>query len=471
MKNLILSVTTLLLLTACGLPKIEQRKENNSTPFAYTNVNDSGEAVIPNWKTFFSDSNLIALIDTALIKNQELLLFNQELEMRKNEIQSRKGEYLPFVNLNAGAGMEKEGLYTRKGAIDEQLEIKPGEKFPKPFTDYMFSASASWEVDIWKKLRSAKKSAVMKFMAGKEGRNLLVTNLVAEIASDYYELLALDNLLTIVEQNIEIQNNAFQVILKQKEAGRVTQLAVNRFEAQLLNTKNLKFELLQKRVETENRLNFLTGRFPSTIPRAKKELNEYSLSGLRLGVPALLLRNRPDIRQFEFDLKASHLDVQVARARFLPSIRLTAGLGYQAFRPELLLNPYSLLYNLGGDLISPLINRNALTALYKNASASQMQAVISYEQGILNAYVDVINQLRKVDNYSSSLTTKIREVEILKESIQIANNLFNSARADYAEVLFTQREALEAKMELIEIKQKQLQAQINLYRALGGGWN
>ena len=130
-----------------------------------------------------------------------------------------------------------------------------------------------------------------------------------------------------------------------------------------------------------------------------------------------------------------------------------------------------MLYNLAGDLVAPVINRNAIIANYNSANSKQIAAVLNYEQTILSAYVDVLNQLAKIENFSKSYSTKSKEVEILVQSINIANNLFNSARADYAEVLLTQREALEAKMELIEIQAKQLNAKVNIYRALGGGWN
>jgi outer membrane protein TolC len=168
---------------------------------------------------------------------------------------------------------------------------------------------------------------------------------------------------------------------------------------------------------------------------------------------------------------AAKMDVKVAKSRFYPSLNLRANIGFQAFNPAFLLNSESILYNIAGDLMAPLINRNAIKAAYLTANAQQLQSVYNYEQTILNGYVDVLNQLAKIENYSASYETKQKEVEILKQSVGIANRLFNSARADYAEVLLTQREALEAKLDLIEIKMKLLNGKVNVYRALGGGWN
>jgi outer membrane protein TolC len=184
----------------------------------------------------------------------------------------------------------------------------------------------------------------------------------------------------------------------------------------------------------------------------------------------LLLANRPDIRQAEKELVAAKLNVKAARSNFYPSVRITARSGFQSFNPLHVVNPAALIYNLAGDLMAPLINKKAITATYANANATQIQAMYKYEQTILNAYVNVMNELAKIENYAQSYNSKLKQVNILIQSITIANNLFNSARADYNEVLLTQREVLESKMELIEIKMKQINAKINIYKALGGGW-
>jgi NodT family efflux transporter outer membrane factor (OMF) lipoprotein len=458
--------------SGCKVFDIASRTESRRIPENYGHIahSDSTSLAQVDWQSYFADPNLKALIDTALVNNQELNIVQQEIEIGKNEVRSRKGEYLPFLNIGASAGVDKVGKYTRSGAVEENLEVKDGTAFPEPVPDFMLGAFASWELDVWKKLRNAKKSAVSRYLASIEGRNFLVTNLVAEIAESYYELMALDNLLGIVENNISIQNNVFQILKQQKEAAKVSQLAVNRFEAHVLNTKNLQYDILQQIVETENRINFLIGRFPQPIPRNSAQFKEIDLDTLSSGLPSQLLENRPDIRQAELELMAAKLDIQVAKANFYPSFRLQAGMGFQAFNPAFLIQPESILYSLAGDLMAPLVNRNAIKATYYTANAKQIQAVYNYERTLLNAYLDVVNQLSKVDNYNKSFNTKSQEVDLLVKSISISNSLFNSARADYVEVLLTQREALESNVELIEIKLKQLNAKVNIYRALGGGW-
>jgi NodT family efflux transporter outer membrane factor (OMF) lipoprotein len=474
-KSIALYISTAIILlsfSGCQVFNIVSKTESRATPDNYNKIqiSDSTNSAQINWRRYFTDPNLIALIDTALNNNQELNIIMQEIEISKNEVRARKGEYLPFLNIGGSAGFDKVGKYTRNGAVEENLEVKPGTAFPEPLPDFMFGAYASWEIDVWKKLRNAKKSAALRYLSTMEGKNFMITNLVAEIASSYYELMALDNLLSIINNNIEIQTDALQVVKLQKEAGKVSQLAVNRFEAQLLNTKNRQYEIIQKIVETENKLNFLIGRFPQPIPRNSAKFKDISIDSVYSGIPSQLLENRPDIRKAELELMAAKLDVKVAKANFYPSFRITAGAGFQAFNPTFLMHPESVLYSLAGDLVAPLINRNAIKATYYSANSKQIQAVYNFERSILNAYVDVVNQLSKVDNFKKSYETKLQEVNLLNQSITISNSLFNSGRADYMEVLLTQREALESTVEQIEIKLKQLNANVNMYRALGGGW-
>ena len=162
----------------------------------------------------------------------------------------------------------------------------------------------------------------------------------------------------------------------------------------------------------------------------------------------------------------------MAKARFYPSLGISAGVGFEAFNPKYLLDtPESLLYSIAGELTAPLINRNEIKAAYAGANAKQIQAVYDYEQTVLNAYIEVANQLAKVDNLEQSFALKSQEVDALNRSVNISGQLFSSARADYMEVLMTQRDALESNFDLVETKMAQMNAYVHMYQALGGGWN
>lgn len=458
-------------LNSCTLPELQPKKEKQLTPEKFNS--DSAENNTANiiWKDFFSDPNLIAIIDTALVNNQELNIITQEILISNNEVMARRGEYLPSVKVGAGLGVEKVGRYTSQGANDANTEIAPGREFPEPLTDMMLSANASWELDVWRKLRNAKDAAVKRYLGSIEGKNFVITQLIAEIADSYYELLALDNQLEILKINIEIQQNALRTVKLQKQAGKVTELAVKKFEAEVFKNRSLIFNIQQKIIVTENKINYLVGRYPQTITRDASLFNTIIPKDISTGIPTELLENRPDVRKASLEIEATDLDLKSAKANFYPAFRITSGLGFQAFNPTFLFQaPESMLYGIAGDLVAPLINRNAIEATYLNANSKQIQAIYEYERTVLNAYVEVSNQISNIDNLQKSYNLREQQVEALTNSINISTNLFNSARADYMEVMLTQRDALEAKFELIETKQKQLVSIVNLYKALGGGW-
>ncbi|GEO08155.1 TolC family protein [Segetibacter aerophilus] len=456
---------------SCKVPELMQVSENRSVPEAYMDKGDTTNMSAIQWRTFFTDRNLVTLIDTALKNNQELRITMQEIELARNEIRLRQGPLQPTVGARLGVGVEKVGRYTSQGAGDKSTEIEPGKEVPDALTDITAALYANWEVDIWKKLRNAKKAAITRYFSTVEGRNFAVTNLVAEVATSYYELLALDNQLMIVRQNIELQKNALGIVKVQKEASRVTELAVQKFQAEVLKSQSLEFDLLQRIKETENRINFLSGRYPREIPRDTTTLFSLVPATVNSGIPSQLLSARPDIKQAELELAAAKLDVKVARAEFYPSFGISAALGFQAFKPTYLVKfPESVLYSLAGDLAGPLVNRNAIQAEFYSANARQLQAMYNYERTILNAYMEVSTQLSKISNLEKSYNLKSRQVDALSTSISIANDLFKSSRADYFEVLMTQRDALESKLELVETKKEQLIAVVNIYRDLGGGW-
>lgn len=460
------------MLQSCAIPFINTKQADTSLPTHFQEaVEPTGNNADVNWKDFFEDEHLVSLIDIAVANNKEVNMMAQRISVAQNEIQARRGEYLPFVGIGASADKEKVGEYTRNGAVEEALKVKDGKSFPRFVGNYQFGLFASWELDVWQKLRNATKVAVTEYMASIEGKNFLVTNLVAEVANAYYELVALDNETETLDQNIKIQQNALEVVKQLQQYARANSLAVKRFEAEVQKNQSRQFVLKQQIVETENRINYLLGRTSQPIPRSSAHFMEMQPKMVQTGVPSELLANRPDIRQAELELSAAKLNIDVAKAHFYPSFAIRAGLGFQAFDPKYLLStPESVMASLGGDLVAPLINRNAIEAQYKSASAMQVQAAYEYEQKIINAYMEVSNQVANIDNLGKNYQLKNRQVQALTESIDVANQLFKAARADYMEVLLTQRDALDAKMELIETKQQQVSAVVHLYRSLGGGW-
>ncbi|VTS03076.1 TolC family protein [Tuwongella immobilis] len=418
---------------------------------------------------FFHDSRLSSLIHEGLANNQELRIVQEEIQVARNEIMSRQGAYLPFLTGGASAGIEKPSEFTRNGAVEDQLEILPGRSFPNPLPNYGAGLNFFWQLDIWRQLRNAKDAAFFRYLASIDRRNYLVTKLVAEIAENYYTLMALDQRMITLNETIRLQSKSLEISKAKKDAGRGTELAVQRFEAEVKKNLSEKLVVEQEIIQTENRINFLAGRYPQHIDRDASNFFDLTLRPLSVGVPSDLLRNRPDIRQAERELYAAGLDVKVARARFFPTLAITAGVGYEAFNPRYIVRPEAIAFNVAGGLIAPILNKKEIRADYLSANAKQLQAIYHYQQLVLNAYVEVVNRVSKAENYRKSLDNKKLQLSALTTSVDVASKLFDNARAEYVEVLLAQRDLMDARMEFIELKREQLAAMTNAYQALGGG--
>ncbi|MVW93354.1 efflux transporter outer membrane subunit [Elizabethkingia meningoseptica] len=475
-KRIITAIAASLILASCKAPMAtvikDEVKENLPQNFNQDEQQDANNnSGTTPWRQFFTDPNLVGLIETALKNNQDLLITLQEIEIAKSGVLAKKGKLAPTVSAGIGAGLRKAGRYTSEGAGDATTEIEPGRKMPDPLGNFGGSISADWEVDIWKKLRTEKESAVAHYLSTVEGKNFVLSSLIEEVADSYYELLALDNQLGIIQQYIKLQEKALEISKIQKQAAASTELAIKKFEAELAKSKATEYTIRQDITEKENEINALLGRYPQPIVRSRESFMSIIPQTVYTGIPAQLLANRPDIKQAELELKAAKLDVAAARKEFYPSLEISAALGLEAFKPSYLVKmPESLAYNLVGELAGPLINKSAIKANFQAADAKQIQALYEYDKTILNAYLDVANLMSKVKNIDQYYKLKSQEAKSLDETIDIANQLFRNSRADYLEVLLNQRDALDAKMELIEAKQKQLSTVVDIYKSLGGGW-
>lgn len=448
-----------------NIPNEFKNSKNSDNNTITSNISSASKKSKADWKNFFNDIYLHKLIDYALNNNQELNILKQEIDIARNEVSARKGEYLPKLGVGAGYEIEKIGEYTSQGKSDEALDL------PTILHKKQTGLFASWELDIWKKYRNSKKSAYYSYLASAESRNFMVTQLVAEITSNYYKLLMLDEQLLVVKQYIHTLKQAQKVVEYQKEAARATSLAVNRFSAEVFKNYSLQYKLQQEIIVVENELNALLGRLPQPIERSKHKFLPLSVPTIHEGLPSELLENRPDIQQAKLNIKASELDVAVAKAKFYPSFSLDSDIGLQSFNKKYFLDtPTSLFYNVATNMTAPLLNRLAIEADYKTANNKQLQAVYDYQKTVINAYIEVVNQLNAIKNIDKTYSSKEKQVSKLNQSIDISNVLFKAARIDYLESLLIQRDTLEAQMDLIEIKQKQMNSYIHLYRALGGGW-
>lgn len=478
MKNTITLtfLSAALVLASCKVAPPVQTPQAKALPSSFISPGDStrNSAEVP-WKEFFDDPNLVACIEEGIANNLDLRMALQRIDMAQASVRVAKGAFFPTFSVGAAVGQRKFGEYTMDGIgnfdTNFSTNLPPDKRVPEHLPDYWLGAQSTWEIDLWGKLRNQKKSALARFLATEKGRQLIVTTLVAQIARNYYELIALDNELLIIQQNITLQQTAVDLINAQKAAGRATELAVKQFTAQLLNTRSREAMLRQMIVHSENQINLLLGRFPQPVPRGRPILEQPLPRDIQAGIPAQLLVRRPDIAQAELRLEAARYDVKAARAAFFPSLSITSSLGLQSFRPEKLFNtPGSVAYSAFGGLTAPVFQRNLLKADYQRASAAELELFYDYQKLVINGFQETVTGLKRIENLQNASTFKQQEVTTLQEAVSTSNDLYVAGLASYLEVILAQKNVLEAELELAETRKEQFFSVIDLYRALGGGW-
>ena len=427
------------------------------------------------WRQFFQDPALVGLIDTALRQNLDLRVAVQRVEVFQAQYLARRGALFPSVSAGGAAGLDRYGKYTQNGVgnfdTNFSQNIENQQRSPGPVTpDFFVGLRSSWEIDLWGKLRSRRKAAYLRVLGSEQGRNLVVTNVVANVARAYYELLTLDNQLATLERNTRFQQQGLRLIRVQKQAGRVTELAVQQFAAQALRTESLAYETRQRITETETGLNQLLGRYPQPIRRGTDLPAQGLPARLGAGLPATALLRRPDVRQAELALRASGAEVDAARAAFLPALTLTPYVGLNAFRSSLLLDPGSIVYGAVAGLAGPILNRAQIRADFRQAVASNHEGYYHYQQTLQTGFREVVVGLQGLENFRAVTDLRTREVAQLTSAVATANDLFVAGYATYLEVITAQRGVLEAELSLAEARQIQLLQSVSLYRALGGGW-
>lgn len=463
--NLAVVLATLLCMGACKTPQATILPKDTLKASLASMSRDSSVTISPAWRDFFQDSVLRSLIDTALQNNHDLKITLQELAIAKSAITAKQGALLPSISANVGAGISKVGRYTAEGAGNVGTELTPGRKIPTVTPDLAPTLQMDWTIDLWGKLNSDKKSAVERYLASEAGQRAIKSQLVADVAENYYALLALDYKLLVMQQYIALQKNAVRIARIQKEADADTQLAVEKFEAELAKAQSDEYVLRQSIIETENNLNLLLGRLPQPIARAKSDFLQLPMPATAHALSTQLLLQRPDVVQAEHALEAAKWDVETARKEFLPSFNLSAAVGLNAFNPKYLVKlPESLIFSALGSLTAPLINKKAIQANFSQADALQIEALYNYDKALMTAYIEMSTLQSKITNLKQLRQFKQKQDEALMRAVSAAQKLYLNNRATYLEVIDSERGQLDCKMELIDTKLQQLSTLIDMYR-------
>ncbi|WP_345210094.1 efflux transporter outer membrane subunit [Mucilaginibacter gynuensis] len=468
-KNNIIIYTGLLLalfISACKVgknyerPSVDLPKQFGTTAFA-----DTSSIADIEWKKFFTDTTLQNLIDKGIKYNYDLQIAVKRIDIANQQLKQAKLLLLPNLNLQVT------GSYNRPS--DNSLNGLSTSQFlgTSHIENYNANLNLQWELDVWGKLRRQKEGVLAQYLQTYEATKAVQTQLVADIAQGYYNLLMLDKQLLIAKRNLSLNDSTLQLTQLLKNAGEVNLLAVQQADAQKQTTALLIPQLEQSIAIQETALQQLAGQLPSAVNRSA------SLESLNLpvtlptGLPAAVVSRRPDIRSDEMALKAANAQVGVAQGSMYPSLTISAQGGLESFKSSNWFNvPGSLFGLASGTVLQPIFNRRALKTQFEVAKIQREQAVLRFRQSVLNAVGEVSNALVQNEKLAQQRQIATGQVNTLHTAIKNAQLLFKSDMANYLEVITAQSNALQAELNLASIQRQQAGATVELYRALGGGW-
>ena len=423
---------------------------------------DSVSMADVSWKTLFTDAYLNQYIDEGLQNNMDIRIAIQQILSAEAYLKQGKAGYFPTLNGNANVNRSYISGNGQQGAILSSLGTDHIDQFE-------LSGTLSWEADIWGKIRSNKRAYQAGYLQSVAAHQAVKTQLVSSIAATYYQLLALDAQLAITKQTIATRETSVETIKALKDAGQVTQVAVDQNIAQYNNAKSLQVDLETAIFRTENALSILLGKAPQHFERSAIDMQAIA-SDLKLGVPAMLLSNRPDVMAAEYGLIQSFELTNAARSNFYPSLKLTASSGFQSLDFDNLFDANSLFANLVGGLIQPVFNQRKIKTQYEVSKAQQEQALLRFKKSLLVAGNEVSNALFAYHAETQKFEYRQNEVEALRNAESNSEELLKNGYANYLDLLTARQSALNAELNVIDSKLKQLLTVVNLYEALGGGW-
>ena len=462
-----IKTNVMLLALMAGITSSAQEKPTAEVPGNYRNttVTDTTSIAGIKWKSFFAENDLVQLIDVALAKNNDLQIADKNIEIANKQFKQSKWGNIPQINAFADASSTRLSDNSLNGKnINQSL----GQHH---VDDYAAGLNLSWEADIWGKIRNRKKAAQAVYMQTAEAKKALQTAIVSTVSKGFYDLLMLDAQLAIARKTLELNDSTLFAVNLQYEAGQVTLLAKEQTEAQRLVAAQLIPELEKNIQLQENALSVLSGSFPEAKERTSTLETIVVKENLAAGIPSQLLSKRPDVKSAELAVKAANAKVGITKASLYPSLNITAAGGVNSFESSNWFTiPASLFGSIAGGLTAPLLNGKRLRTQYEIAKLERDQSVIQFRQAVLIAVGEVSNALAKIEKQGQQYTIASQRVETLKKAVDNAALLFRSSMATYYEVNSAQANLLQAELELAAIKKERLASNVELYRALGGGW-
>ncbi len=452
--RLLLLLVLVCTLSGCQLGKHYARPELElPQTLAGEAVADSASLADYPWDQIYTDTLLQGLIRQTLAYNKDMLM----AAARVKELAAMKridvANLFPQVGLRAYAEKEGDNYGGDAYTSDNEFELK---------------ATVSWELDLWGKLRWARDASMAEFVGSIENQRALQMSLVAQVAQAYFELVALDNELAIVRQTVDARRESLHLARIRYEGGLTSEVAFRQAQVELARTATLIPDLERQVTLKENELAFLTGEYPHHIQRALLPQEVNFPQHLPVGLPSTLLERRPDVRMAEQELIAANAAVGVAYTSLFPSLSLTANLGAESEElSDLLKSPYHLI---SGSLLQPIFAAGKNRARLKARKAACERAAYAYEKAVLSAFKDAYNAITEFNKIKDIYDTRLRLQQAAQSTLELAQLQYVNGAIGYMDLLDAQRTYLDAQIGVSNALLDRQLAMINLYKALGGGW-
>lgn len=418
---------------------------------------DSLSMATVSWKEIFTDPILQDYIEEGLNNNMDIRIALQQIAIAEAYVKQGKAGYFPTLNLNASAAHQQfsdNGQFAGQASSANQFEVAGG---------------LSWEADIWGKIRSTKRASDATYLQSVAAHQAVKSRLVANIAATYFQLLGIDEQIRVTEETVRTRTEGLETTIALKDAGIGNEAGVKQTEAQLYTAKAILIDLKKQSRLVENTLSILLGSAPQQIKRGTLDAQSIDIP-LETGIPTQLLSNRPDVIAAEYSLINTFELTNVARSSFYPSLTLNASGGLQSLELDKLFNVNSLFASVMGGLTQPIFNSRKIKTQYEVSQARQEQALLNFKYALLIAGKEVSDAMYSIEAATEKITVKESENDAYNLATDYSEELLDNGLATYLEVLTSQERALNSSLDLVAAKNNRLQAIVDLYEALGGGW-
>ncbi len=449
-----------LTLTACaGRKAYERPNVVNEKLFRTDNIpTDSLSSANVSWRNIFTDATLQGHINKALSNNLDVRVAMQNVASAQAYLKQSKAAQLPTLSVGAN--------YTRStNSINAMGGM--GERMYNNLWD--LTGAASWETDIWGKLSAQRRASYASYLATVEAQKAVQSEVVATLATAYYQLLMLDEQKKVLEQTIDFRQKSLETTKSLKEAGSTTEVATKQIEALVYNAQAQLVTIGNSIWALENTICVLLGEEPHAIERTTLAEQQFPTE-FKQGYAAKLLQNRPDVARAELSLRNAFELTQVARAAFYPTLTLSARGGISSTELDTWISAKSIFANFVAGLAQPILNRRQIRTQYEVQQIAQETALLNFKKAVLSAGKEVSDAMQNFSTQTEFIELKTKEMTAYQEATDYSKQLFDSGMVNYLEVITAEVNRLNAELSVANAQFTRMQYGITLYKALGGGW-